>query len=261
LFLNGGGSLDTVANIESNVITNNGNGGLSTPAGGIVMSPGSGGTTTVQVIANFNRIVGNSVGVDNTTTTTADATLNWWGSNTGPNTTGSDTTTGTGTVNTSPWLVLTLSASPATIGAGATAVVTADLTKDSGGATHSTAPFFPDQIPIAFSATGGTIAPASVPTLSGMASSDFTSSTPGTASASVTLDNQTLSTPITIQSTPTVTGLSPTSGAAAGGTSVTITGTGFTGATAVNFGTIPAKSFTVVNDTTINAVTPPAPAP
>jgi hypothetical protein len=91
-----------------------------------------------------------------------------------------------------------------------------------------------------------------------MASSNFTSSTPGTASASVTLDNQTLSTPITIQAAPTVTGVSPTGGSTAGGTQVTITGTGFTGATAVNFGTTAAKSFTVVNDTTINAVSPAA---
>jgi IPT/TIG domain len=256
LFLNGGGSLDTVANIESNTITNNGNGGLPTPNGGIVMTPGSGGTTTDQATANFNRIFGNSVGVDNTTTTPADATLNWWGSNTGPNTTGSDTTTGTGTVNTSPWPVLSLAASPATIGSGATAVVTADLTKDSNGATHSTAPFFPDQTPIAFSATGGTITPASVATISGVASSDFTSSTPGTASASVTLDNQTLSTPLTIQSLPTVTGLSPTSGPAAGGTLETITGTGFTGATVVAFGTTAATGVTVVNDTTITATSP-----
>ncbi len=249
-----GDTANAEGTLVSNNIFNNGNGMLTFPGAGISVLAESGATTMALVTANFNRIVGNSVGVDNTTTSPAEAPLNWWGSNTGPNTTGNDTTTGT--VNTSPWLVLSLSASPATIVAGATAVVTADLTKDSGGATHSTAPFFPDQIPIAFSATGGTIAPASVPTISGMASSDFTSSTPGTASASVTLDNQTLSTPITIQSTPTVTGLSPTSGPAAGGTSVTITGTGFTGATAVNFGTTAAKSFTVVNDTTINAVSP-----
>ena len=46
---------------------------------------------------------------------------------------------------------------------------------------------------------------------------------------------------------PTVMGLSPTSGPAAGGTSVTITGTGFTGVTAVDFGTTAATGFTVVN--------------
>ena len=55
---------------------------------------------------------------------------------------------------------------------------------------------------------------------------------------------------------PTVTGISPTSGPAAGGTLVTITGTGFTGATAVDFGTNPATDLTVVNDTTITADSP-----
>ena len=39
--------------------------------------------------------------------------------------------------------------------------------------------------------------------------------------------------------------MSPSSGSSAGGTSVTITGTNFTGATAVTFGSIPAASFTV----------------
>ena len=54
---------------------------------------------------------------------------------------------------------------------------------------------------------------------------------------------------------PTVTGLSPTNGPAAGGTQVTITGTGFTGATDVHFGTIPA-SFLVDDDTTITVASP-----
>jgi IPT/TIG domain len=55
---------------------------------------------------------------------------------------------------------------------------------------------------------------------------------------------------------PTVTALSPTSGPAAGGTTVTITGTTLTGATAVDFGTTPATDVTVVNDTTVTAVSP-----
>lgn len=55
---------------------------------------------------------------------------------------------------------------------------------------------------------------------------------------------------------PVVTNVSPNTGPYAGGTSVTITGTNFTGATAVSFGGIPAASFTVVNDTTITATTP-----
>jgi hypothetical protein len=55
---------------------------------------------------------------------------------------------------------------------------------------------------------------------------------------------------------PTVTGISPTSGPTAGVTSVTITGTGFTGATAVKFGTIAATSFTVNSATSITATSP-----
>ncbi len=57
---------------------------------------------------------------------------------------------------------------------------------------------------------------------------------------------------------PAVTGVSPNSGPSTGGTSVTITGTGFTGASTVSFGTVPAPSFTVVSDTTITVSSPPA---
>jgi len=55
---------------------------------------------------------------------------------------------------------------------------------------------------------------------------------------------------------PTVSSINPSSGPAAGGTSVTITGTNFTGATAVTIGGTAATGFTVVNSTTITAVTP-----
>ncbi len=55
---------------------------------------------------------------------------------------------------------------------------------------------------------------------------------------------------------PTVTGISPTSGPAAGATSVTVTGTGFIGATAVSFGPNPATSFTVDSGTQISAISP-----
>ena len=56
--------------------------------------------------------------------------------------------------------------------------------------------------------------------------------------------------------TPAVTKISPTSGVKGGGTTVTITGTGFTGATAVDFGGTAAKSFTVASATRITAVSP-----
>lgn len=55
---------------------------------------------------------------------------------------------------------------------------------------------------------------------------------------------------------PSVSSISPVSGSAAGGDTVTISGAGFTGATGVNFGAAAAASFTIVDDTTITAVTP-----
>ncbi len=54
----------------------------------------------------------------------------------------------------------------------------------------------------------------------------------------------------------TVDGITPNTGPAAGGTAVTISGHCFVGATGVLFGTTPATTFTVVNDTTITAVSP-----
>ena len=53
---------------------------------------------------------------------------------------------------------------------------------------------------------------------------------------------------------PTLTSFAPTSGAV--GTTVTLTGTGFTGATAVRFAGTPATSFTVISATQITATVP-----
>jgi len=55
---------------------------------------------------------------------------------------------------------------------------------------------------------------------------------------------------------PTISSYSPTSFCSAGNQTVTITGTNFTGATAVTFNGIAASSFSVTNATTISAVTP-----
>lgn len=54
---------------------------------------------------------------------------------------------------------------------------------------------------------------------------------------------------------PIVTSLTPTSGTSAGGTAVTITGSGFGGATSGTIGGVALTSFVVVSDTSITAVT------
>ena len=55
---------------------------------------------------------------------------------------------------------------------------------------------------------------------------------------------------------PTVTSISPTSGTTAGGTAVSITGTGFLAGATVKLGGTSATGVTVVNSTTITATTP-----
>src|SRR5208337_5028734 len=79
---------------------------------------------------------------------------------------------------------------------------------------------------------------------------DVTVTTPGGTSATSASDQ------FTYDPVPTVTGVTPAAGPVAGGTTVTVTGTGFTGATSVKFGTTAATSYTVVSATSITAVSP-----
>ncbi len=55
---------------------------------------------------------------------------------------------------------------------------------------------------------------------------------------------------------PVITSVSPSNGSTSGGNVITITGSGFTGATAVDFGFRPATVFNVVTDSSISAIVP-----
>jgi hypothetical protein len=82
---------------------------------------------------------------------------------------------------------------------------------------------------------------------------DISVVTPSGTSSSVSADHFTY----TAVPTPTITSLNPSTGGTGGGTAVTITGTNFTNATGVSFGSISAASFFVVSDTSIIASAPP----
>jgi hypothetical protein len=82
---------------------------------------------------------------------------------------------------------------------------------------------------------------------------DVTVTTPTGASAVVAADQFTYQTPA---GPPTVGGVAPAQGPLAGGTAVAITGTGFTGASAVAFGASQAASFSVGSPTSITATAP-----
>ncbi len=60
-----------------------------------------------------------------------------------------------------------------------------------------------------------------------------------------------------VNAAPIVNSLSPSEGPISGGNVVIITGSGFTGTTAVDFGFRPAVTFNVLTDTTISAIVPP----
>jgi hypothetical protein len=79
---------------------------------------------------------------------------------------------------------------------------------------------------------------------------DVTVTTPGGMSSSGSSDH------FTYDATPSVTGITPVAGPIAGGTVVTITGTGFSGASSVDFGTIAAASYTINSSTSITATSP-----
>ncbi|WBP91292.1 beta strand repeat-containing protein [Kitasatospora cathayae] len=55
---------------------------------------------------------------------------------------------------------------------------------------------------------------------------------------------------------PVISSINPNHGPPTGGTAVTITGSGFIGATSVKFGTVPVSSFTLVSDSQITTIAP-----
>ncbi|HVU60543.1 MAG TPA: IPT/TIG domain-containing protein [Mycobacteriales bacterium] len=87
-----------------------------------------------------------------------------------------------------------------------------------------------------------------VASYSGDANNNPVSGSCGDADESVTVSP--------VSTVPTVTKVSPTSGSTAGGTSVTVTGSGFTGATAVTFGGTAGTSLVVNSDTSVTVTSP-----
>jgi len=80
---------------------------------------------------------------------------------------------------------------------------------------------------------------------------DITVTTPQGTSATTLKDTY-------FYGTPVVTAITPTTGATAGGTAVTITGSGFAPDATVSFGLLPATSVAVTSSTSITAVAPTA---
>jgi hypothetical protein len=116
------------------------------------------------------------------------------------------------------------------------------------GFLTATAVTFGSTAATAFTVSSSTQITATSP--AGTGTADITVTTPFGTSTSTTADHYTYVTP------PAVTSVAPSSGPTVGGTTVTITGSGFDDATAVRFGGVLASGVVVVSDTQITATSP-----
>jgi parallel beta-helix repeat protein len=140
----------------------------------------------------FNRITGNSYGLKNDIGT-VNATDNWWGSNSDPSTISGDICNESGTVIYNPWLVLSLT--PSSTNSGGNTSVTADLTHNNTGGDTSSTGHVPDNIPVNFTTTFGTITGLAY-TVKGKATTilNLGSTQNTTVTTTANLDNQTINT-------------------------------------------------------------------
>ncbi|HMC78291.1 MAG TPA: FG-GAP-like repeat-containing protein [Vicinamibacterales bacterium] len=141
----------------------------------------------------FNNLTGSAITAVN----------NWWGCNAGPGLAGAGcavtANTVSGAATTAPFLVLRGTAAPAAVTAPAQSVFTADLTVNSASADVSAGGTIQNGVPAVFASTQGIFSQATSVTSSGKAAAVFTAgATAGSASLSVTVDNQTVSSPVTI---------------------------------------------------------------
>ena len=158
------------------------------------------------ITLHFSRIIGNQLvkyGSQDITNYKGkvNAEYNWWGSNVGPSKgrVQYETDKALTDASVTNWMVLTLSASPATVKARGTSILTANLCYDNHGVYHSPASgHVPDGIPVTFTTKFGTIGSQSA-TVNGIAKSTLKAgSKGGTVSVSAKADSQTVQIPLKV---------------------------------------------------------------
>ena len=148
---------------------------------------------------NFCWLAGNTLVDIYNKDGSVDAECNWWGTNFE----GTDPVTAWRIANAvvSKWMVLSISADPTTVHNGETSTVTVDLLHDQEGVYYDpVSGHVPEGIPVTFSASDGTINPASSVLVGGTATSIFTAGASGVATITATIDDQTVSVQITDES-------------------------------------------------------------
>ena len=152
------------------------------------------GGNSEPIEVHYNRIAGNTIALRNTNLLApVNGENNWFGCNGGPSACANNVLMAPADLD--PWLVMHISASPAIINLLQTSLVAADLRQNSDGVPIAG---FPDGTPIAFGASGGSIAPPASNTFEAAAVATFTPSALGTANARATLDAQTVTANIAV---------------------------------------------------------------
>jgi hypothetical protein len=188
--------------ITKNNFLNNTATGTSGLGGAVSVLNNLSGSATSAI--QYNRFYGNTSGGGNASALYMDnnsgsinATNNWWGCNGGPTACAdkayrNTTTTNGGTLTSTPYMQLKAAASPTSICAGATSVVTADFSQNSAASTIAAANLSAfTGVPISFQAALGTVSPTST-TLSSSAAATTTytaGSTAGSGTVNALVDN------------------------------------------------------------------------
>jgi PKD repeat protein len=246
----GGAVSGTTVTLTSSTIT-----GCSAGSGGSggLGPDGHGGAVHGSGTIQFCRLVNDNVGTAVSGTGAGiTATDNWWGSN------GDPVVNTTGTVISSPWLMLGITASPASITMAQTSIIRANLTFDSAGMDTKAVGTVQNGIPVAFEATGsGSVSPESTSISAGTASTLFTPATAGLGQIKTTVDGQSVFTSVVVSAVtpaPTITGIQPAFGKR--GTLVPITnlsGTGFKAGAKVYLTKTGSTTLTATNVTVVSA--------
>lgn len=183
-------------NISGSIFSGN----SATSNGGAVYNTNLGNS-----IVQFCRISGNTPNDIYKDSGSVDVRFNWWGSNADP----SGRVIGT---TVTQWLVLNIKGLPLKVGPNQASTITANVYTDSNGIDHSSdaSKFFSDS-EVTFTTTFGNLNPLSSIMVNGQATSSLTASAFGSADITANLDNQPVSTTITITDIipPTVTSVDP----------------------------------------------------
>jgi hypothetical protein len=168
--------------------------------------------TTIEV--HHNRLFGNTTGLNNltyggdmVTPIPITAENNWWGCNTGPDTSGCDASDLTGSVDFDPWLVLTATLPPTPIQAGDGAALVANLKTNSLDEDTSTGGFYvPNTTSADFTADFGNLNPVSSAFALGLANSTYTAPTSETTDhVCVTVDSEAVCSDLVVEPLPVFT--------------------------------------------------------